>query len=114
LKGKEADFTILESDPYKVSPDAITDIKVSETLVAGSGSSPHDAAALRLEHISHGVPDSTLARTLSVSQVHLYGVGEAGEEALCALATVADVAQSQSAARFLLRPQARPSREVPP
>jgi predicted amidohydrolase YtcJ len=34
-KGKEADFTILESDPYKVSPDAITDIKVSETWVAG-------------------------------------------------------------------------------
>jgi uncharacterized protein (TIGR00369 family) len=27
-------------------------------------------------------------RTLSVSQVHLYGVGEAGEEQLCALATV--------------------------
>jgi predicted amidohydrolase YtcJ len=24
-KGKEADFTILESDPYKVSPDAIAD-----------------------------------------------------------------------------------------
>ena len=34
-KGKEADFTILESDPYKVSPDAIADIKVSETWVAG-------------------------------------------------------------------------------
>jgi len=33
-KGKEADFTILESDPYKVSPDAIADIKVSETWVA--------------------------------------------------------------------------------
>ncbi len=33
--GKEADFTILESDPYKVSPDAIADIKVSETWVAG-------------------------------------------------------------------------------
>jgi uncharacterized protein (TIGR00369 family) len=27
-------------------------------------------------------------RTLSVSQVHLYGINEAGEEALCALATV--------------------------
>jgi uncharacterized protein (TIGR00369 family) len=27
-------------------------------------------------------------RTLSVSQVHLYGAGEAGEERLCALATV--------------------------
>jgi predicted amidohydrolase YtcJ len=34
-KGKEADFTILESDPYKVSPDAIADIVVSETWVAG-------------------------------------------------------------------------------
>jgi predicted amidohydrolase YtcJ len=34
-KGKEADFTILESDPYKVSPDSIADIKVSETWVAG-------------------------------------------------------------------------------
>ncbi len=34
-KGKEADFTILESDPYKTSPDAIADIKVSETWVAG-------------------------------------------------------------------------------
>ena len=33
--GKEADFTILESDPYKTSPDAIADIKVSETWVAG-------------------------------------------------------------------------------
>ena len=27
-------------------------------------------------------------RTLSVSQVHLHGAGEAGEERLCALATV--------------------------
>ncbi len=34
-KGKEADFTILENDPYKVSPDAIADIQVSETWVAG-------------------------------------------------------------------------------
>ena len=34
-KGKEADFTILESDPYKASPDAIADIKVSETWVRG-------------------------------------------------------------------------------
>ena len=33
--GKEADLTILESDPYAVSPDAIADIKVSETWVAG-------------------------------------------------------------------------------
>ena len=33
--GKEADFTILESDPYKISPDAVADIKVSETWVAG-------------------------------------------------------------------------------
>jgi predicted amidohydrolase YtcJ len=39
-KGKEADFTILESDPYKVSPDAIADIKVSETWVAGEGKFP--------------------------------------------------------------------------
>ncbi len=34
-KGKEADFTILESDPYTTNPDAIADIKVSETWVAG-------------------------------------------------------------------------------
>ena len=34
-KGKAADFTILESDPYNVSPDAIANIKVSETWVAG-------------------------------------------------------------------------------
>ncbi len=33
--GKEADFTILESDPYAVDPDAIADIKVSETWVGG-------------------------------------------------------------------------------
>ncbi len=33
--GKEADITILESDPYKTSPDAIARIKVSETWVAG-------------------------------------------------------------------------------
>jgi predicted amidohydrolase YtcJ len=33
--GKEADLTILESDPYKASPDAIAGIKVSETWVAG-------------------------------------------------------------------------------
>ena len=30
-----ADLTILESDPYKMSPDAIAAIKVSETWVAG-------------------------------------------------------------------------------
>ena len=34
-RGKEADFTILESDPYKASPDAIAGIKVSETWIAG-------------------------------------------------------------------------------
>lgn len=34
--GKDADFTILESDPYKVEPDAIADIKVSETWVGGA------------------------------------------------------------------------------
>jgi predicted amidohydrolase YtcJ len=34
--GKEADLTILESDPYKVDPDRIMDIKVSETWVGGS------------------------------------------------------------------------------
>jgi predicted amidohydrolase YtcJ len=33
--GKEADVTILESDPYKVDPDRIMDIKVSETWVGG-------------------------------------------------------------------------------
>ena len=32
---KEADLTILESDPYTASPDAIAAIKVSETWVAG-------------------------------------------------------------------------------
>ena len=31
--GKEADLTILESDPYKVRPDTISAIKVSETWV---------------------------------------------------------------------------------
>ena len=34
--GKEADLTILESDPYKVDPDTIMDIKVSEDLGAGT------------------------------------------------------------------------------
>ncbi len=34
--GKEADFVILGSDPYKVDPDAIAEIKVSETWVAGA------------------------------------------------------------------------------
>lgn len=33
--GKEADLTILESDPHAVSPDTIGAIKVSETWVAG-------------------------------------------------------------------------------
>ena len=33
--GKEADLTILESDPHKVDPDAISAIKVSETWVTG-------------------------------------------------------------------------------
>jgi predicted amidohydrolase YtcJ len=33
--GKEADLTILESDPYTVSPDTIAAIRVSETWVAG-------------------------------------------------------------------------------
>lgn len=33
--GKEADLVVLEKDPYKVSPDAIMDIKVSQTWVAG-------------------------------------------------------------------------------
>jgi predicted amidohydrolase YtcJ len=33
--GKEADLTILESDPHSVSPDTISDIKISETWVAG-------------------------------------------------------------------------------
>ncbi len=33
--GKEADLTILESDPHKVGADAIADIRVSETWVAG-------------------------------------------------------------------------------
>jgi len=34
--GKEADLTILEADPFKVAPDQIMNIKVSETWVAGS------------------------------------------------------------------------------
>jgi predicted amidohydrolase YtcJ len=34
-KGKEADLTILEGDPYKTDPEKITAIKVSETWVAG-------------------------------------------------------------------------------
>jgi predicted amidohydrolase YtcJ len=33
--GKEADLTILETDPFKARPDAISAIKVSETWVAG-------------------------------------------------------------------------------
>lgn len=33
--GKEADLTILEQDPFKVDPDAIMKIKVSETWVGG-------------------------------------------------------------------------------
>ncbi len=33
--GKEADLTVLESDPYNVSPESISGIKVSETWVAG-------------------------------------------------------------------------------
>ena len=33
--GKEADLTILESDPYKTDPDKILAIKISETWVAG-------------------------------------------------------------------------------
>jgi predicted amidohydrolase YtcJ len=34
-RGKEADFTILDSDPYKVDPQTLMKIKVSETWVAG-------------------------------------------------------------------------------
>ena len=34
--GKEADFTILEDDPFTVAPASIADIKVSETWVAGT------------------------------------------------------------------------------
>jgi predicted amidohydrolase YtcJ len=33
--GKEADFVVLEQDPFKVAPDEIMDIKISETWVAG-------------------------------------------------------------------------------
>jgi hypothetical protein len=33
--GKLADLTILEQDPYKVDPDALMNIKVSETWVGG-------------------------------------------------------------------------------
>lgn len=34
-KGKEADFVILEQDPYKTDPDKIGSIKISETWVGG-------------------------------------------------------------------------------
>lgn len=34
-RGKEADLTILESDPYTSDPEKIADIKVSQTWVAG-------------------------------------------------------------------------------
>jgi predicted amidohydrolase YtcJ len=34
-QGKDADLTILEADPFKMHPDAISAIKVSETWVAG-------------------------------------------------------------------------------
>lgn len=34
-RGKEADLTILEGNPYTVDPATIMDIKVSETWVAG-------------------------------------------------------------------------------
>ena len=34
-QGKEADLTILESDPYEIDPHKIMNIKVSETWVAG-------------------------------------------------------------------------------
>ncbi len=34
--GKEADFTILEDNPFTVDPTKITDIKVSETWVSGN------------------------------------------------------------------------------
>ena len=34
-KGKEADFVILEDNPYKVDPDTISKIKISETWVGG-------------------------------------------------------------------------------
>ena len=34
-KGKEADITILENNPYKVAPETISKIPVSETWVAG-------------------------------------------------------------------------------
>jgi predicted amidohydrolase YtcJ len=33
--GKLADLTILEQDPYKVDPNALMKIKVSETWVGG-------------------------------------------------------------------------------
>ena len=34
-KGKEADLVLLETDPYKTSPEKLDQIKVSETWVAG-------------------------------------------------------------------------------
>ena len=37
--GKEADFTLLESDPYATAPDQLSAIKVSETWVAGARTS---------------------------------------------------------------------------
>lgn len=34
--GKEADFIILDADPYKVQPEAISDIKVTTTYIGGA------------------------------------------------------------------------------
>ena len=53
-KDKEADFTIFESDPYKVSPMRSPTLKSAIRGWRGSGSSRHDATALRLKHLSHG------------------------------------------------------------
>ena len=61
--GKEADLTILESDPYKVSPDAIADIKVSETWVAGERKF---AAARRAKLSGCGERNLRARATLSV------------------------------------------------
>ena len=37
--GKEADFTLLESDPYTTAPEQLSRIKISETWLAGAGTS---------------------------------------------------------------------------
>jgi hypothetical protein len=71
-KGQGGDFTILESDPYKVSPDAITDIKVSKTWVTGSGSFPRDAVAFPRGPVT-AFPHSTHQRSVYTTAASVDG-----------------------------------------